>query len=136
MKNISHSGIVVRSDNNKVYVKIVSKSACSGCHAKQACGVSDQAEKIIEVNTNEFSNYNVNDDVIVSISQDSTVLVVILAYILPTIVIIATLLILSMSGIEDNISGIITLIFVFCYFFMLFLFKNRINNKIKITISK
>lgn len=135
MKDINHNGVVTKIAPDKVYVKIISKSACSECHAKGACGVTEATEKIIEVTTSEYNTYKKDDSVTVYISQKSGVLVVSLAYIVPTAIIVAMLIIFNQQGIEDNIAGLFALSFTVCYFFTLFLFKKRLNNRVKISIS-
>jgi len=45
---IIHPGIIERISGEKVFVRILSQSACSACHAKGACSVADAEEKIIE----------------------------------------------------------------------------------------
>ncbi len=49
-ENISHPGIIEEVSKDKVFVKILSMSACSACHAKGMCSVAEVAEKIVEVN--------------------------------------------------------------------------------------
>lgn len=53
---IKHEGIIERIENGIAYVKIIQHSACSGCHAKAACSIADQQEKIIET---VCSGYNI-----------------------------------------------------------------------------
>ena len=48
---IEHEGIVSRVEGDRVYVKITSQSACGTCKAREACGLAEAQEKIVEVTT-------------------------------------------------------------------------------------
>ena len=44
---VQHEGIVKSISTQTLEVSIISHSACSGCHAKSACGIADMKEKVI-----------------------------------------------------------------------------------------
>lgn len=46
---ITHDGEVIKVEDDYVHVRIIQKTACSECHAKSACHVSRDNEKIIEI---------------------------------------------------------------------------------------
>ncbi|MFI3262875.1 MAG: SoxR reducing system RseC family protein [Rikenellaceae bacterium] len=134
MKDITHKGVVLEVSDEVVHVKIVSQSACSGCHAKSACGASDTAEKIIDVKTNDYRDYKEGDSVEVSITQKSSIIVTILAYIVPTILVLALIIGFNINEVSDAVAGIVALAFVFIYFVVLFMFKKHLNKKVAISI--
>jgi positive regulator of sigma E activity len=41
---VQHEGIVKSISTQTLEVSIISHSACSGCHAKSACGIADMKE--------------------------------------------------------------------------------------------
>ena len=43
---VQHEGIVKSISTQTLEVSIISHSACSGCHAKSACGIADMKEKV------------------------------------------------------------------------------------------
>lgn len=135
MAEIEHKGIITTIDGDKISVKIISSSACGSCHAKSVCGAGESTEKIINVTTDEPSKYKISDEVTVYISTSTGIQVIALAYILPIIVIISSLIILNINGVADNISGLVALVSVVLYFFVLFAFKNRLTKKTKINIK-
>lgn len=81
---IEHDGIVTQVAETFIIVTIQSQTACAGCHAKGACGMSEMALKSI---TTEKPNEDVKigDKVIVSASTQNAMLSVLLAYIVPSI---------------------------------------------------
>ena len=68
---IKHAGEVIGVEGNKVIVRMVVNSACSGCHAKAVCGVDESKDKIVEVVTLAASEYAVGDSVEVAVSFTS-----------------------------------------------------------------
>lgn len=80
---IEHDGIVTQVAETFIIVTIQSQTACAGCHAKGACGMSEMALKSI---TAEKPNEDVKigDKVIVSASTQNAMLSVLLAYIVPS----------------------------------------------------
>jgi positive regulator of sigma E activity len=47
---VQHEGIVKSISTQTLEVSIISHSACSGCHAKSACGIADMKEKLSRLN--------------------------------------------------------------------------------------
>lgn len=129
---IGHEGVVERSDNNSVTVKIISTSACSSCHAEGVCSVSGKEEKIIEVT----GHYDVSagDRVTVLMKQSDGFMAVFLGYILPLFVVIATLIILS-SSLPELEAGIGSVFALIPYYLLIWIFRKRIGKKFTFTIK-
>ena len=60
---IQHTGEIIDITPDFTTVKIIASSACSGCHAKSLCGMSEDQEKIIMLPTDPYATYNVGDQV-------------------------------------------------------------------------
>ena len=52
---IIHDGKIIEITPDFTSVEIVSSSACSSCHAKGLCGMSEEQEKVIMVPTDPYS---------------------------------------------------------------------------------
>ena len=66
MKNaetISHEGIVTKITDDELEIKILAQSACAACHAKSACGMGEQAEKILTVPRPKGRDFALNQKV-------------------------------------------------------------------------
>jgi sigma-E factor negative regulatory protein RseC len=124
---ISHQGIVKKNDNKSVTVQITSKSACSACHAEGTCTMSGQKEKIIDI----AGNYNLKegDSVTVLMEKSLGYAAITLGYLIPFIIVIATLVIFLALKFKETYAGIIALLSVFPYYLFLLLCKKKINNK-------
>ena len=66
-ERIEHSGTVDRVEAGRVYVKIISQSACGTCKARQACGMAESAEKIVAVSTPDAAEYAPGEMVVVGV---------------------------------------------------------------------
>ena len=111
---IEHDGIVTQVADTFIIVTIQNQTACAGCHAKGACGMSEMALKSI---TAEKPNeeIKIGDKVIVSASTQNAMLSVLLAYIVPSVLIIV--------------------IAISAYFICLYLLRNKFAKKIKFKVK-
>ncbi|MDL2231660.1 SoxR reducing system RseC family protein [Porphyromonadaceae bacterium OttesenSCG-928-L07] len=132
---IGHEGIVTNIYSNTIDVTISSQSACAGCHAKGACGMSDRKEKIISADIPAF-NVNKGDKVIVYASMNHAMFSVFMAYIIPVIVIIGVLPVLLHFGFSEVMAATAAIVMVALYFFILYLNRKRLSQKIKFSIEK
>jgi len=130
---IEHAGIVQKNDERSVTVKIISASACSGCHAEESCTLSGKEEKIIEVS----GIYNVmpGDNVTVVMKKSMGYAALILGYILPFIVILAALVIMISFSVSEPASALASLATLAFYYIILYFFRNRIGKKFKFTLK-
>ena len=134
---IKHAGEVIGVEGNKVIVRMVVNSACSGCHAKAVCGVDESKDKIVEVVTLAASEYAVGDSVEVALRQKSMgVMSVLLAYVIPFFVLSLLLYGVSALGGSDEMAALSALAGVGLYYIGLWLVRDKVRNKIEFTITK
>ena len=131
---IEHDGIVTQVAETFIIVTIQSQTACAGCHAKGACDMSEMALKSI---TAEKPNEDVKigDKVIVSASTQNAMLSVLLAYIVPSILIIAVLALLILAGTSEVLAATLSLTTTTVYFIVLYLLRNKFAKKIKFKVK-
>ena len=132
---IEHAGFITSIDGDQVKVTIGTVSACSACHAKGACGASDMQDKVIDVKKPEFE-ISVGDAVTVVISKSLGYLALFLGYLLPLILILTFLIVLSELGYSELIAGVVSLGIVVPYYFILYLFRNRLKKTYAFSIKK
>ena len=125
---IEHQGIIIDIDGKLAHVKIEQTSACASCHVKSVCGASDKSEKIIDANIMDKS-LKVGDQVTIIGQKSLGIQAVLLAYILPFIVIIATLFIANIFTTNELIIGTCALASLIPYFVVLHLMRNKIQAK-------
>jgi len=134
-ERVQHEGVVKSIAAQTLEVLILSHSACSGCHAQNACGLADIKQKIITVPRPD-GEIRIGDKVTVYASLGNAFYSVLLAYIIPSILIISAIFFLEKSGSEELTAALSSLVLLVLYFVGLYLFRKKINQKIKFTIEK
>ena len=129
---IEHDGIVTQVAETFIIVTIQSQTACAGCHAKGACGMSEMALKSI---TTEKPNEDVKIGDKVIVSTQNAMLSVLLAYIVPSILIIAVLALLILAGTSEVLAATLSLTTTTVYFIVLYLLRNKFAKKIKFKVK-
>ena len=126
---IAHTGKVVEVNQDFTTVEIVASSACSECHAKGLCGMSEEQEKVIMVPTDGFADHKVGDEVQVYTKMTMGLKAVWISYVIPLVILM--ILILSLSTVLDNefLCGLAAIAGVAVYYFGIWLFRDRLSNE-------
>lgn len=118
---VEQKGIVIKKQEDKVIVKIEQKSTCSSCHARGACTSLDKKDKEIEIKTQDTQNYNIGDEVIITISTKLGMKAVFIAFVLPLILlVIALFLSIKLFSLTQSLSALVSLLVVAVYYFFLY----------------
>lgn len=134
---IKHSGEVIRVEGNKVYVRMIVDSACSGCHARAVCGVDESKDKVVKVVTMSANEYSVGDNVDVALRQKSMgAISVLLAYVVPFFILTLLLVGVLAIGGSEHIAAFGALAGVALYYVGLWTLRDKVKNKIEFTITK
>ncbi|MBQ0127053.1 MAG: SoxR reducing system RseC family protein [Bacteroidales bacterium] len=128
-EEIFHAGRIVEITPDFTTVEIVSESACSSCHAKGLCSLGESKTKAIQVPTRGWDNYQVGDEVTVTLKASMGHKAVWIAYMIPLALLIAVLLILSGCGVGELASGLWALGAVAVYYLFIRLFGKRLKNE-------
>ena len=132
---IRHSGIVKRIDDDFVYVSIVSQSACASCHARGACNITDLNEEVVEVPRGSASGCQVGDRVEVAMRKSLGTRAVMLGYIVPFLLVIATMIvILAVTG-REGLAGLLALGVLIPYYLLLYLRRNHLKRTFTFSIQ-
>ena len=125
----AHSGRIVEITPDFTTVEIIASSACSSCHAKQLCGMSEDQEKLIMVPTDGFAERKVGDEVQVLTKMTMGLKAVWISYVIPLVILM--ILILSLSKAFDNelLCGLLAVAGVGLYYFGIWLFRDRLSNE-------
>lgn len=132
-ESIEHDGIVESADDRSVTVKIISDSACSGCHAEGFCLASGQKEKDIVIP----GKYTVSPGESVKVQMEKSMgyKALFLGYILPFIVFMVVLIFLAVFSVGELYAGLGALAVLIPYYLILWFFRKRIENKFTFTIK-
>ena len=133
---LEHKGIVLALNHGWVDVAVQAENACTGCRVKGACGMGDQEEKVVAVATEMPEAYRVGEEVVVFVERRMGFRAVFLAYVIPLILLLASLLTLLDAGLGETAAGLLSLGTLVCYYVVLRLFRSRIHREIIFKIKK
>lgn len=133
---IKHRGRVSAITPEGVYVEILSKSMCAGCHAKSLCTLGDEQIKRVLIRYCDRSQYSVGEEVEVIMKQRLGLKAVLFSYINPLIILMILLLSLPGLGIGEPMSALFAILAVALYFLVLYLCGNKIAESFTFTIAK
>jgi len=131
---IEHDGIVIKVADRFIIVAIQNQSACATCHSKGACGLSEVTQKNITAEKPD-TEVKIGDRVIVSASTGNAMLSVLLAYVVPSALILATLTLLVVTGFGEIAAAALSLLTIAAYFIILYLFRDKFAQKIKFKVK-
>ena len=126
---IAHKGKIVEITPDFTTIEIIASSACSSCHAKGLCGMSEEQEKIIMLPTDPYAVHAVGDEVTVMTKMSMGLKAVWISYVVPLAILM--ILILSLSAVIDNefLRGGIAIAGVAIYYFFIWLFRDKLSNE-------
>ena len=126
---IAHEGRIVEITPDFTTVEIIASSACSACHAKTLCGMSEDKEKLIMVPTDGFRELHVGDQVTVMTKMSMGLKAVWISYVIPLAVLM--ILILSLSSFIENelLTGLFSVAGVAVYYFGVWLFREKLSDE-------
>ena len=134
-ESINHNGVIEKVDGDTVYVKIIQQSACSGCHAKSMCAASESKEKIIEVSDNS-GRFHKNEEVLLCGQSSLGMQAVLLAFVLPLIVVVMTIVIGTSMQWEETTSGLTGLLLLVPYYCILYFLRDKLKRRFIFTLKK
>lgn len=132
---ISHTGIITDISDDYIEVKIEAKSACSSCHAKSSCHVSDMEEKTVLVEKPKQHTFTKGQGVTVFLSQNKGFEALFFGYLLPFLILFGTLLIASQYTTELR-AGITSLLILIPYYIVLFFSKKAMRKRFSFQLER
>ena len=126
---IVHSGKIIEITPDFTTVEIIVSSACSSCHAKGLCGMSEDEQKLISLPTDPYSEHAVGDEVKVCTKMSMGLKAVWISYVIPLMILM--ILILSLSSVIGNelVTGLVSVAGVALYYFVIWLLRDRLNDE-------
>ena len=131
---IIHSGKIVDITPDFTTVQIIASSACSECHAKGLCGMSEEQEKIIMLPTDPYTPRQVGEEVQVKTKMTMGLKAVWISYVIPLVILM--ILILSLSSVVGNeyLRGAVAIAGVGIYYFIIWLLRDKLSDQFEFYI--
>jgi len=127
-ETISHEGIVTKITDDELEIKIMAQSACAACHAKSACGMGEQAEKILTVPRPKGKDFAINQKVNVKMAIGQGNKAAVLAYLIPILLLLAVLFVCLGLGLNEGIAALISIVALIPYYIVLYLRRDKLKN--------
>ena len=134
-ETISHEGIVTKITDDELEIKIMAQSACAACHAKSACGMGEQAEKILTVPRPKGKDFSINQKVNVKMAIGQGNKAAVLAYLIPILLLLAVLFVCLGLGLNEGIAALISIVALIPYYIVLYLRRDKLKNRFSYIIE-
>ena len=132
--DIRHEGVVDSIDGQKVTVRILQTSACSGCQASRICRAAESKEKLVEVEMTGAESLSVGQTVTVVAGERMGMTAVLLAFGLPLLLLMIALIVaISVSG-SEKVAAVASLAVLVPYYVVLFFCRSRIKKDFQFRI--
>ncbi len=138
MKNeetISHEGIVTKITDDELEIKILAQSACAACHAKSACGMGEQAEKLLTVPRPKGRDFALNQKVNVRMAIGQGNKAAVLAYLIPIVLLLAVLFVCLGLGMNEGLAALVSIIALVPYYIVLYLKRDQLKKRFEYSIE-
>ena len=134
-ETISHEGVVTKITDDELEIKILAQSACAACHAKSACGMGEQAEKILTVPRPEGKDFVLNQRVLVKMAIGQGNKAAVLAYLIPILLLLAVLFVCLGLGLNEGLSALVSILALVPYYIGLYLCRDKLKKRFEYTIE-
>ena len=132
---IEHKGTVALVGRNFVRVDIEVMEACGSCASRKACAMGQGTTREIMVYTDEAQRYSIGEVVNVLAKQTVGLTAVLLCYVVPLVILVSALALPISLGVSEGIAALLSLTVTALYYFVLWLFRNRIAKRVVFTIQ-
>ena len=134
-ETVSHEGIVTKITDDELEIKILAQSACAACHAKSACGMGEQAEKILTVPRPKNQEFQLMQKVNVKMAINQGNKAAVLAYLIPIILLLAVLFVCLGLGLNEGLSALISIVALIPYYIILYMKRDKLKKKFEYIIT-
>ena len=133
---ITYKGVVECIENDLVRVRILQSSACAACKVAGHCAASESKGKIIDVSTPDASSYKAGDNVVVSVSEGSAHMALLVGFGLPFVVMMFALFLAMWITSDEIVSALVGLGARMAYYILVWLRRHRIGNGVTVSVEK
>lgn len=132
---VEQQGIIEEITGKTTKVRIHPDALCGKCSARGFCILSDENGRVVETE-DVTNNLKTGDHVKVIISRSMGNKAVYLGYLVPFILLISSLIVLNAFRLKEWLSGSLSILVVFSYYIILYLFRERLKKNFTFTIRK
>lgn len=130
---IEHEGIVRFSDEKSVTILLSPFVACKGCYSENSCGMSGNSEKVVTI-PGKF-NVSPGDKVVVTMKPSLGYRALVIGYLLPLAIVLASLVTLISLTVNELVAGLISVGILIPYYSGLFFYRKYIDKKFSFNLK-
>ena len=137
-KIATHDATVVALNDTgtgSITVQLHVVSACASCEAHGKCGFADSKDKTMVIDTPDWQQYHLGDSVIVTINANRGLQAVLIAYIIPALLLLATFATLSALHLSEGWVALVTLLVVALYGVLLYCLRHRLQQRFTMSVA-
>lgn len=134
-KVFEHSGTIEDIRDNLVKIKMKVSEACGTCKVKNVCGSISSQERILEM-VMPNNTFHIGEEVQVIIKQATGFKAVLFGYVIPTLLLLATLFSCYAITKNEGIAALASIIVLVPYFFIIYKLKNKLTKSVSFTLQK
>ncbi len=117
---IQHPGVIESVSESSVLVRIRSHSACGTCRAKSQCGMTESADKVVEVEDERASRYTPGQEVTVFLDTSLGFKALFLGYLIPFLIMLVALFAVILSTGNEALGALAAIALLPPYYFLLY----------------
>jgi sigma-E factor negative regulatory protein RseC len=118
-----------------VKVRIVQASACAACKVAGHCNAAESKEKIVDVFCCDTAKYETGQEVIVWASKDVANKALLLGFGVPFLLLVGVLMLALRLTSDEGVAALVALGSLVPYYFILWLMRNRIQQRISFQLD-
>ncbi len=126
---IRHDGVIVEVTPEYISVEIVASSACSSCHAKSLCGMSEEEHKLLMLPADPYAEWAPGDRVLVCTKKSMGLKAVWISYVIPLAILMILVLSLSPVIANEPLRGLAAIAGVAVYYLLIWIFRDRLADE-------
>ena len=134
-EDITHPGIVEEITGDRVFVKILAMSACSSCHAKGMCNVSEVEEKVVEVKKDPQRDFTLGEEVTLVMKKSLGSVAVLLGYVVPFFLMIGILILVLFIFDDEGLAGLSAILILIPYYWLLYVYRSKLKKTFSFMIE-
>jgi sigma-E factor negative regulatory protein RseC len=131
---IAKEGFIDHIDDRKIYVRIMSVSACASCHANGSCNSSESAEKLIGIDRDGAPEVEPGQKVRISMNATNGNLAVVYGYVVPLLILVVALLVL-VNFTSEGIAGLLSIAMLAPYYAGVYMLRKHFERRFRFTIE-
>lgn len=135
MENSCRQATVTNIGKNTITATFIRPEACAQCAAKSICSQISGTKNSIEFTVDAPKEYHIGQQVNLELEQHGAFLSIIFAFGLPLLLMLICLFSLLALKSSDTFAALASLAVLAIYYLILFTFRNRLKEKIKIKLT-